>query len=761
MNKAVTDGIVFDPTPFSAGLGVWSTTTGRPGTPTYAGAGGGVFVPADQDFSGCMEIVKSSATQAVRYMGQTPVQPGCYLQVTVRVKAVAGALPSVRIAGNPYSSGNVALSGTTNFGPSRQLTAYGEVVEITAIFGTGARGGVNMVWPTAAYAHIGLDLTGPNGGVVRIDDIRIEDVSSYYLSDAIGIVDVRDYGALGNGTTNDAAAFERADAAANGREVLVSAGTYRLASDVTFQSQVRFVGTVVMTGTERLILQRNFDYQTYLDAFGDEEQAFRKAFQALLNFSDHDGLDLGGRRIGLTGPVDMQATDPSKTSFAIRRLIRNGQFEALDSPAWTPSVATSTASYAAGSQTLTNVANVAAIQVGSLVTGNGVGREIYVQAVNVAQNRVTLSHPLYGAAGSQSYTFTRFKYMLDFSGFFNLAIFTLADIEFQGNGRASCLMLSQNGFSNQIRDCYFTRPSHRGITSTGNGCQGLQIDRCTFLSNEQPLNAQNRVTIGMNLNANDVRLTDCIVVKFRHWAVIAGAGTHIVGNHWYQGDEGPNGIRLGGIVFTMPNIGTTITGNYIDNNFIEWTNEHDANPNLVGAAFTFGGLTLTSNFCIVSDMAPGFNWLVIKPYGTGHSIAGLTVSHNVFRTLNGTITRIERVDTTFANLNYGLTRNVSFIGNVFNGVTEPVFNPLTVTHTQSTSDRIWIVDPGTALPFKGRLRTVELVVSVDRPRISGTQTSYAQPYVDEEYGPQSDQFRLIWDVPVTGRIRAVVRMDNP
>ncbi len=761
MNKAVTDGIVFNPTPFAAGLGVWSTTTGRPGTPTYLGSGDGVFVPADQDFSGCLEISKTSSTQRLRYMGQTPIEPGCYLQVTVRVKVIAGAFASVRIAGNPYRSNNVALTGVATSGPSTELSTYGEVVEIKAIVGTGNRGGVDMVWAEAGYAHIGIDLTGPNGGIVRIDDITIEDVSSFYLADAVGIVDVRDYGAVGDGTTNDAAAFERADAAANGREVLVSAGTYRLSSNVTFQSQVRFVGTVVMTGDERLILQRNFDYQTYLDAFGDEEQAFRKSFQALLNFSDHESLDLGGRRIGLSGPIDMQACDPSKTTWAIRRLIKNAQFEAQDSPAWNPDVATSPASYARGALTLTNVTNAAAIKVGSLVSGNGVGREIYVQAVNVGQRRVTISQPLYDAVGSQNYTFTRYKYMLDFSGYENLAIFTLADIDFQCNGRASGIMLSQNGFSNQIRDCYITRPRNRGITSTGNGCQGLQIDRCTFLSNEQPLNAQFRQSIGMNLNANDVRLTDCIVVKFRHWAVIAGAGTHIVGCHWYQGDEGPNGVRLGGIVFTMPNIGTTITGNYIDNNFIEWTNEHDANPNLVGAAFTFGGLTLTANFCIVSDMAPGFNWLVIKPYGTGHSIRGLTVSHNVFRTLNGVINRIEKVDTSFADLDYGATSNVSFIGNVFNGVTEPVFNPLTVTHVQPTLSRIWIVDPGTALPFRGRLRTVESVVNVNRPAISGVQTSYAMPYVDEQYGPQSDQFRLIWEVPVTGKIRAVVRMDNP
>ena len=49
--------------------------------------------------------------------------------------------------------------------------------------------------------------------------------------------------AAGDGTTDDRAAFAAADAAANGRTVLVSAGTYRLASDFTFSNAVRFEGT--------------------------------------------------------------------------------------------------------------------------------------------------------------------------------------------------------------------------------------------------------------------------------------------------------------------------------------------------------------------------------------------------------------------------------------------------------------------------------------------------------------------------------------
>ena len=105
-------------------------------------------------------------------------------------------------------------------------SAYGEVVEVQAILGAGSKPGVDMaLGTTAIFAHIGLDLTGANGGLVRIDDLVVEDITSAFLRDMIDLVDVRDYGAKGDGLTNDLAAFQAADLAAGGRTVLVSAGT--------------------------------------------------------------------------------------------------------------------------------------------------------------------------------------------------------------------------------------------------------------------------------------------------------------------------------------------------------------------------------------------------------------------------------------------------------------------------------------------------------------------------------------------------------
>jgi hypothetical protein len=49
---------------------------------------------------------------------------------------------------------------------------------------------------------------------VRIDDIRIENISSVSTRDLVGLVDMRDRGTNGDGVTDDSAAFNAADNAA-------------------------------------------------------------------------------------------------------------------------------------------------------------------------------------------------------------------------------------------------------------------------------------------------------------------------------------------------------------------------------------------------------------------------------------------------------------------------------------------------------------------------------------------------------------------
>ncbi|MCR8547851.1 right-handed parallel beta-helix repeat-containing protein [Salipiger sp. P9] len=762
MNKAVTDGVVFMPTPFSEGLDVWSRGDGTPGSDTYDGLATAAYVPADADFAGCLEIQKTEGTQKLRYMGDTPILPGCYLQVTARIKAVSGVMPAVRIAGWAGRPNGTQVTGLDTTGDSVQLTSYGEAVEVTAIVGGGARNGVDMVWGTEpSFGHFGIDLTGSNGGVVRVDDIEIVDITSVFLRDMMNWVDVRDYGSVGDGVTDNSAAFEAADAAADGRKILVPDGTYRLASSVTLEHHVEFQGKLLMPADAILSMTKDFHLSAYVDAFGgDEEQALKKGLQSLMNNADHESFDLSGRRVSLYEPLDVQAAVNNRDTYAQRRVLRNGQIRAESSGTWTKQSVTSIATYSANNKwELTNVGNVANIPVGSLVESSGVGREIYVKSRNVGAQTLSLSQPLYDAEGTQNYTFTRFQYLLDFSGFTKLEKFEIEDVEFQCSELASGVMLPPSGPVNVIRNCVFNRPSDRGITSIGEGCQGLLVDHNQFISAEGGLTTQNRSSVALNTNANDVKIRNNRASQFRHFAVVSGANGVIANNHFFQGDSSDAGTRSAGIVLCLKATNTTISGNYVDNCFIEWTNEREPDPDFI-SGFGFSGLSVTNNVFLCSNVADWFSFIVVKPYGQNNRVNGLNVSGNLFRSVGGTIKRVERVDNSFADLDLSAMRNVYVSNNTYLNIQNGSSNPLLVTHAQNTHAQTWVVTTDSRLPFNGYAMEVSSLVLRSRPRDTNNVSKYVTPYTSTREGSGQNLVHAIWPEPILGDLTMLVRMDN-
>jgi hypothetical protein len=761
MNKAITDGLVLMPPPFSAGLNLWSREDGVPGSGSYLGQPNAALVTNDQDFAGCLELQKTEATQKLRSFAQTPIQPGLYLRVTARVKAVSGNLPSVRIAAWAGDVNGANVAALVQTGPSVALTSYGQVVTVSAIISPANRTGVDLPWSLQSiYAHVGLDLTGANGGVVRIDDIEVEDVTNIFIRKLMDWVDVRDFGALGDGTTNDAPAFLAADAAAAGREILVPSGVFRLTSDVTINSRIRFEGTLSMPSNRKLTLTRNFDLDTYGQAFGSELEGFKRALQALFYFTDYVTLDLSGRRVDLTEPIDVAAL-AGITSFSSRRVVRNGSLNAVAGPGWTTEEVTSVATYsAAQNTTLTGVANVANIKVGSLLIGTGVGREVYVTATNVGAGTVTISQPLYAAVGTRNYTFRRFKYMLDFSGFELLSRFELEDIEFNCLGVGSGVLLPMAGNTQRFMSCSFNRPLDRAISSAGSGCQGMFVDMCQFLSNEQSVPAVDRTTIAMNVQANDTKLRNNRIVRFAHFAVMNGTGHLIHANHFFQGDNTTAGVRRAGLVFTQTNVSTVVTGNYIDNCFIEWGNEHDSEPEENGE-FSFGGLNIVGNVFIASDTSTAFRWIVVKPYGAGHFFSGLSITSNSFRCFGTVIDRVDMVDTSFATLDFAKSRNVRVEGNSFNNVSQWIINPVQVAHSQNTAAETWNVSAGGFVPFGGRIRMVEAVAPEGMISTAANAGRYVFPYSLPGTGAGGNEAQVRWGEAVKGKALVTMRMDLP
>ena len=761
MNKAISEGLVLMPPPFSAGLNLWSREDGLSGQGSYLAQANAAFVPADQDFGGCLELSKTLAVMKLRSFQAIPFQPGLYLRVTAKVKAVSGPLPSVRIAGwaENSSGGNVAAAEQT--GPSTLLTTYGQVVTVSAIIGSGDRQGVDMVWGLApVLGHLGLDLTGATGGVIRIEDIVIEDVTDIFFSVRFNWVDVRDYGAIGDGVTDDLAAFNAADNAAAGKIVLVSPGIYKLSASMTFDNPVQFEGTVTMAATDRLVLRRNFDLPSYSAAFGGELAGFKRALQALFFFTDHVELDLAGRRVELDGPIDVAALC-GLTSFAERRAIRNGQLQAITSTAWNTDTVTSVATYATAQPArLTAVANVANVPVGARVSGTGVGREVYVTSKNIPAGTVELSQPLWAAAGTRTFTFERYKYMLDFAGFSTLSRFEVSNVEMLAAGLASGILLAPGGELFRVADCVINRPKDRGVTSTGRGCQDLQIDGCQFISNEAALAAQDRTTIGFNVNGNDSKIRLNRANRFAHFAILAGEGHVVLGNHVFGGDNATAGVRRAGIVFTLPNVKSCVTGNYIDNNFIELSNEHDNTPGFASED-TFGGLVITGNVFTASDVAAWFRWLVITPRGTGHAVNGLAVVGNTFRSVGAVVDRIEMVDTSHAVLAFGDFQNVTFQNNTFDGVIQATQSPVMVQHSQNTAADTWSVNAAAYLPFGSFARMVTALVPEGAIQTAANVAQYVAPYALAQQGAGSALVSLKWPTPVKGVMAVTLRCDTP
>ena len=761
MNKAITEGLVLMPPPFSAGLNLWSREDGLTGQGSYASQSNAAYVPSDQDFGGCLELTKTLSTMKLRCFQSIPFEPGLYLRVTAKVKAISGALPAVRIAAWAGDSSGANVTTAVQTGPAVQLTSFGQVVTVSAIIGSGNRQGVDMVWGLAPVnGHIGLDLTGPTSGVVRIEDIVIEDASDVFLSTRFNWVDVRDYGAIGDGVADDLAAFNAADDAAAGKIVLVPQGSYKLSGSMTFENPVQFEGTVSMADNLRLILRRNFDLPTYSAAFGGELAGFKRALQALFFYSDHVELDLAGRKVELDAPIDVAAL-AGITTFAERRAIRNGQLQAITSTAWNTQTVTSVATYSTAQPArLTGVVNVTNVPVGARISGTGVGREIYVTAKNISAGTVELSQPLWAAAGTRTFTFERYKYMLDFSGFAALSKFELSNIEFLNAGLSSTVMLATDGEVFRVAECVINRPKDRGITSPGRGCQDLQIDSCQFLSNEQTLAAQNRTTIAFNVNANDAKIRLNRSNRFAHFGIMNGTGHILLGNHFFGGDNETAGVRRAGLVFTQTNVKSFLTGNYIDNCFIELTNEHDDQPDY-NNEYTFGGLSITGNVFMASNVAPWFRWLVITPRGPGHSLNGFIVTNNTFRATGATIDRVEMVDTTYATLQFNSFRNVMFEGNTFNAVTQATASPLLIQHTQNTAADTWSVDGAAYMPFGGFARNVTGLVAEGAITNAANAPQWVSPYVQVEQGASSNLVNLKWPTPVKGIMQVTIRGDNP
>lgn len=650
---AAAEGLTLSPPSFAEGLDIWSRGEGRPGSASYEG-GADARIVEDPDFGPCLELDKTAPVQRLRHMGETPILPGRYLRVTFRAKAVAGPLPGLRVAGWAGTASSAPAQVRAACGAAIVPAEHGAVVEASAIVGTGMRLGVEMPWGVeAVYGHLGLDLTGPVGGTVRIADLRIEDVTHLFLRERTDLVDVRDYGALGDGVSDDAQAFEAADRAARGRTLLVPEGVHRIGRDLVLGSRVRFVGTVTMAEAHRLVLLRNFDLASYAGALGGELAGVRKALQALLGAGAPEVLDLCARRIVLDRPLDLARIAGLRIAEG-RREIRNGSFVCRPGPVWAPEAVSSKARHSAKAPAvLSDLSAQVAVPAGALAEGGGIGREVFVAATEPERGMLRLSRPPWGAAARGSYTFRRFRYAIDLSGFERLSGLTLDGVTVECGGVASAVLLPSDGAEFAARDCRFVGIGHRGISSPGTGCRELGIERCTFRS-EGP------GAVGLSANCGGAVIRDSRFEGTQIGAILRGSGHRVIGNR-FAARAGGHAL---GVVFAEAGTGSLVQGNRFENAIVEWTNEHDPAPDH-RAGWSFTGLTVTGNVFFADD-APEAGWIVVRPHGTGHFLGGLSVVGNGFSARSGPACPVQGVDASIAALE-PRAAPVTVAGNVIDG----------------------------------------------------------------------------------------------
>ncbi len=662
------------------------------------------------DDYGCLKFKKNESTQQLVYDNKIPIKIGQYLEIKATLKLKSGSAPDVRVVATPMSGSSTIITGMPTQGPKVTVPNAGSC-EVSAIVGSGNRDGVDMAWGLDFESmFFGLEFSGPNGGEIYIQDIEIIDATGHFLSTNSDWVDIRDFGAIGNGKHDCHEAFVRADAEADGRAIFIPKGSYFVGSTLTLKSPIRAYGRMTCDEDTPIMLSDCYNLETYMNVFKELGFSFRKALQALYRFKEHFALDLCGRTIPLHEPVDVGAI-AGIPKYTKTHTIHNGQFSVRGTDAWKTKIVKASASYSSSKRReLSNVDKIEQIEVGSLIQGAGIGREVYVVSVDVAGKKITTSSDLRQPASRQSYQFSRFRFMLDFSGLNKVWRMELRDLDFDCHALASSIMLPHIGISNRIIGCWFRQPKDRAICSHHEGCFCVTIRGCYFNSCEEGLSAKDRQSIAISLRRNDGKIIDCLASFFLHFCFLDQSGYIITGNHFYQGNFTKTPDRTAGIVICYKNGNSCIVGNYVDNAHIEISNEQEYYYKNWNKSL-FGGVTITGNYFCALNVDKNYHWIVLRPYGNGHHIDGLEVCDNTFYTdVDQSIDRVEAVYNSNGSFNFDKTRNLRFDNNGYNGIVNETHSPVLREVKKGSATSTWTQSFSDVLPFGAKVLRVESVV---------------------------------------------------
>ena len=384
---------------------------------------------------------------------------------------------------------------------------------------------------------------------------------------------------------------------------------------------------------------------------------FKQAIKDLFNLNVYT-LDLEGRRIIIDNEIDMAALT-GITSKSVWKRITNGYIDTtgfdVNAPETNGTVAS--VSFTANSAVAT-MASTANLKAGMEVTaGTRLPRGTFVQSIDSA-TQITLSKSSM-TTGSSTLSWWRRRYVLDFSGFTALSRFTMDNLYINLQTNASFYLSSMNDDIVEFKNCRFVNPKRFCINQFALG-GGMVIEGCDFISDEAATAPHLRTRIACILNG-DCRVANNRWAFFLHAAIFDGYASQIVGNHPFAGSGGVSATHMANFVFQQGG-DLVIVGNYIDNGWLEFTNELYAG----NASASIGGFNVSGNRFVTKTSDAAYAFIVIKPYNAAAPLNGIIIANNTFKPLTGgggvAITAATKLDTTAGNIDTATPEDI-YMGN--------------------------------------------------------------------------------------------------
>jgi|GEM_PF-1241221 len=411
-------------------------------------------------------------------------------------------------------------------------------------------------------------------------------------------------------------------------------GIYALDKTADKWNQTTLKAPYILSSYRGLKISEFIDTNNILHV--DNKAKVQEAFNVLLNSGRYTELDMEGRRVAIDGVMDFGAIWEGKPSQGIKT-VRNGWFSALTDMS-SPSNFTRNVTTTIGKDVI-NISSTDGIAPGMYVSGPAVPRETYIVSVGEdGLGTARINTHAWRTVKDAVHRFQEFDYMFDFKNVSGLSNFRFHNITFDALNKISIIRGPQSGSTMTLSHCILHQPKMRGITFWTSGGSNLQMDNCQGVANktDRGLPPEERVGVFCTVTTNDCKFRGNYVWQFKHTLVLHGSGNVIVGNHFWQGknpesEVGPFDTRTASIILTSANNKTNITGNYIDNSWIELANDNTTDLNWPLG----GGVTITGNqFTTVSRIGT-YGFIALAPYKPNSSCARISVIGNVFKNVYG------------------------------------------------------------------------------------------------------------------------------